>query len=322
MKGLMTHIILLMALILVIRPVNLVAQPSGNEMQYLINPSFLAPVLFEDGDRFLGFYTYRTDWTGFSGHPEEHYLDISGIIHQKMLLGGQIQYVTADIFRYFYFSLRYALKIRIAENHRLTLGIDGVFFNTIVDLTGAVVYDPMDPLINGKERISQVGFNIGAGLGYQLKTFSFCLYSPMLLNNRSEYDQAVETTHLTLPRNLFIYLSNDFLIVRKWLIKPAFLVKMTSDAPTVMELSVIGGLADHFWLGMLYRTNKTMGITAGVEFWDRLLFSYGYEFFTGSTPGVHTGTHEITLGLKISNPKVVTPELKDYFTTPVSNPSK
>ncbi|MBL7112943.1 MAG: hypothetical protein ISS19_13480, partial [Bacteroidales bacterium] len=38
-------------------------------MQYLINPSVLAPTLFDNTTHFSGFLTYRNEWTGFRGRP-------------------------------------------------------------------------------------------------------------------------------------------------------------------------------------------------------------------------------------------------------------
>jgi type IX secretion system PorP/SprF family membrane protein len=294
------------------------SQTSSNQLQYLINPSVLAPTLFDPGTRFAGFLTYRSEWTGFQGKPSVALLDISGSIKNKMYLGGEIRYQSASVFRSFYLTLKYAHQIRIQDDQFLTLGINGVFYQNILDLTAATILDPYDPLLAGMDRITQSKANIGAGLAYRYKSFIFSFYAPMLLNNRSAYDPSVEGS-LSLPQNMLVYISNDFIIDRKWLLKPTFRVNILTGMPSLFELSLLAGRIDQFWFSALYRSTMMMGLTVGAQLWKQLIISYGYEFFTGSTPGVHTGTHEITLGYRIGRSKVVTPELKDYFSAPPIN---
>lgn len=284
-------------------------------MQYLVNPSVLAPTLFDSRTHFSGFLTYRSEWTGFQGKPSVALLDISGSIKNKMYLGGEIRYQSATVFRSFYLALKYAYQIRIQDDQYLTLGINGLFYQNILDLSAATILDPNDPLLQGMERISQGKVNIGAGISYRFKTFILSFYAPMLLNNRSAYDPIVEGS-LSLPQNMLVYLSNDFIINRQWLLKPTFRVNILTGIPSLFELSLLAGKADQFWFSALYRSNMMMGLTVGGQLWKHLVISYGYEFFTGNKPGVHTGTHEITLGYKIGSSKVVTPQLRDYFSAP------
>jgi len=302
-------------ILLLLIPHSSFSQTSSNQMQYLVNPSVLAPTLFDSRTHFSGFLTYRSEWTGFQGKPSVALLDISGSIKNKMYLGGEIRYQSATVFRSFYLALKYAYQIRIQDDQYLTLGINGIFYQNILDLSAATILDPNDPLLQGMERISQGKVNIGAGISYRFKTFILSFYAPMLLNNRSAYDPIVEGS-LSLPQNMLVYLSNDFIINRQWLLKPTFRVNILTGIPSLFELSLLAGKADQFWFSALYRSNMMMGLTVGGQLWKHLVISYGYEFFTGNKPGVHTGTHEITLGYKIGSSKVVTPQLRDYFSAP------
>ncbi|MFH1296317.1 MAG: PorP/SprF family type IX secretion system membrane protein [Bacteroidota bacterium] len=293
-------------------PLPSLSQTSANQMQYLINPSCLSPALFENTTRFSGFLTYRSEWTGFQGKPSVALLDISGIAHNNMYFGGEIRYQTAMVFRSFYLALKYAYQIRIREEQYLTLGVNGIFYQNILDLTAATILDPGDPLLQGIDRITQTKVNIGAGLSYRFSSFILSFYAPMLLNNRSAYDQAVEGS-LSLPQNLLVYISNDFIINREWLMKPTVRINILTGSPTLFELSLLAGKIDQFWFTAMFRSNMMMGLTVGGQLWKHVVISYGYEFFTGNSPGVHTGTHEITLGYKIGKTRIVKPELKDYF---------
>ena len=288
------------------------AQTSANQMQYLINPSCLAPTLFESTTSFSGFLTYRSEWAGFQGNPNVALLDISSTLKEKMYFGGEIRYQSATVFRSFYLALKYAYQLRIQDDQYLTFGVNAVFYQNILDIASATVLDPGDPLLEGKDRISQAKLNIGAGLSYRLKRFVLSFYAPMLLNNQSTYDQAVEGS-LSLPQNMMIYISNDFIIQRTWLLKPTFRINILTVYPTLFELSLLTGKVDQFWFSALFRSNKIIGLTVGGQLWKHLVIGYGYEFFIGNTPGVRTGTHEITIGYKIGESKVVNPELKDYF---------
>ena len=292
-----------------------IAQSPSNQMQYLVNPSSLAPTLFDQSNRFSGFLTYRSEWTGFNGKPSVALLDISGVVNKKMYVGGEIRYQTATVFRSFYMALKYAYQIRIMDDQYLTFGANVLLYQNTLNLADATILDPGDPLLQGIDRISQTKLNIGAGLSYRFKTFILSIYAPMLLNNNSAYDQAVEGS-LSLPRNLLIYLSVDFLVKQKWILKPAFRANVLAQMPNIFEVSLLGGKKDQFWASVLFRSNMMMGLTVGGQLWRHLVISYGYEFFTGNKPGVRTGIHEITLGYKIGQPKVIKPELRDYLSAP------
>ena len=308
-------------ILLILLPISSFSQTSSNQLQYLINPSVLSPALFDPDLHFSGFITYRSEWTGFQGKPTVALLDISGTLKNKMYLGGEIRYQSASVFRSFFLALKYAYRIRILDDQYLTLGINGVFYQNILDLNAATILDPADPLIRGQERITQSKGNIGAGLAYSFRNFTVCFYAPMLLNSSSAYDPLVEGS-LSLPQNMLVYLSNDFIINRQWLVKPTFRFNILTGIPSFFELSLLAGRLDMFWASLLYRSNMTMGLTVGGELWKQLVISYGYEFFVGNSPGVHTGTHEITLGYKIGGTKIVNPELKDYFSAPMVTPTK
>ena len=297
------------------------SQTSSNQLQYLINPSSLAPALFDNSTRFSGFLTYRSEWTGFQGKPSDALIDISGVVHKKMYVGGEIRYQTATVFRSFYLSLKYAYQIRIQENQFLTLGINGVLYQNTLNLSDANILDPGDPLLQGRDRISQLKLNIGAGLSYRFKTFILSVYAPMLLKNNSIYDNAVEGS-LSLPQNMLVYTSIDFIIDKKWILKPTFRANILTGLPSLLELSILAGKKDQFWASILFRSNMMMGLTVGGQLWKHLVISYGYEFFTGNKPGVNTGVHEITLGYKIGQPIVIIPELRDYLSAPRRRLSK
>jgi len=288
------------------------SQNNANEMQYLVNPSCLAPTLFENTTNFSGFFTYRSEWSGFQGNPSVALLDISGTLKDKMYFGGEIRYQGATVFHSFYLSLKYAFQIKIQEDQFLTLGLNPVFYQNILDISSATVFDPGDPLLEGKDRISQSKLNIGAGLSYRLKRFVLSFYAPMLLNNKSAYDESIEGS-LSFPQNLMVYISNDFIAHRSWLVKPTLRINIITGSTTLFELSLLTGRIDQFWFSALYRSNKMLGLSVGGLLWKKVVISYGYEFFTGNNPGIHTGTHEITLGYKIGRSKIINPELKDYF---------
>ncbi len=291
------------------------AQSSANQMQYLINPSSLAPTLFEKSTRFSGFLTYRSSWTGFEGKPSSALIDISGVVNNKMYVGGEIRYQTATVFRSFYLSLKYALQLRLHEDQYLTLGINGVLYQNSLRLSEAIILDPNDPLIQGKERISQIKLNLGAGVSYRYKTFIFSIYAPMLLSNTSAYDNTVTGT-LSLPQNMLVYTSLDLIFEKNWILKPTFRANILTGVPSLLELSLLAGKRDLFWFAALFRSNMMMGLSVGGQLLKHLVINYGYEFYTGNQPGVQTGFHEITLGYKIGQPIIIKPELRDYLSAP------
>ncbi|MFH1160101.1 MAG: PorP/SprF family type IX secretion system membrane protein [bacterium] len=291
------------------------AQPSANQEQYLLNPVVLSPSLFNRITSFGGLYTFRTDRSGFRGRPSLHFLDISGIPKQNMLLDMQLQYIHANLFRSLYFTLGYAYQIQLGPDKFLTLSVNGVLTNEVLDLTDALVDDPNDPLFGNQQRISQTHLNIGAGLALRISRFAACLTSPMLLNNLSGPEAASGVPELGLQRNFLIYLENDFRLNREGgFLKPSLLLRQIQEGPMVIDVAMQGGVNGKYWASFLYRTSNMLGLSVGVGFWQRVLLNYCYEFYIGSSAGAVGGNHEITLAFRIQETPPV-PELQDYFST-------
>lgn len=281
--------------------------------QYLIAPATISPAFVGKNTLFQGLLTSRIEWTSFKGHPFIGSLHLDGKLPKNMGVGGNIMYNQAGPLENMTINVSYAYHLRLAEEHYLSFGINGTYYQNMLDLTGAVVKDPNDPLLAGRNSISENYVNAGISLLYSWKTLNACIAFPLLFNNRSFYTGDSVYAHLlSLDRNFLIYLGYTLQTESDWGAQFTFLYRQTQYTPWSFDISARAFYKDKAWLGLLYRKNNTIGITGGVNIIGGLKFNYTYEYSPTAMLGKTGGTHEITLGYSIVHKKEK-PLIKDYI---------
>jgi len=279
---------------------------------YLVNPFSLSPAFAGQCYKFETYLAYRSAWTGITGAPTVGYLSLDGNIGKNMGLGGTIILNKAGIYRNFAFNIDYAYHLQIAKEHTLSFGINGAIYQNSVDYSGAIVSDPSDPLLTGRNKLSEVYVNAGFSMLYTWKDLNICFAFPLLVNNRSYYSIS-DTNHLLgMGRNWLFYANYSLPLGSEWKLKFDLLYRATQFAPWTVDFSTLVKFKDSYWLGLFYRKNNIIGVTAGLAIVNSIVINYNYEFSGFAMNGQSGGSHEITLGYRLPFTTKKIPALKDY----------
>jgi len=281
--------------------------------QYLVAPSSLAPSFVGKEAPFEVFLTSRIEWTSIPSHPFVGSLNLAASLPKNMGLGCGVQYNQAGPLENLTINLSYAYHLKLAAEHTLSFGINGTYYQNVLDLTGAVLADPNDPVLAGRSSISESYLNMGASLLYSWRTLDACVAFPLLFNNRTFYSSDKVYSHiLTLDRNFLVYLGYLLKTKGDWGAYFTFLYRQTQYSPWSFEVAVRASYKDIVTFGLIYRKNNIIGVTGGITIARGLKFNYTYEYSPTAMMGKSGGTHEITLGYRIP-PKSLKPSMIDYI---------
>ncbi len=279
---------------------------------YLINPVSLSPSFAGLISPFQVYLTYRSSWTGLSGAPKVGYLSADGNVGKNMGVGGSLMVNQAGIFKNFALNLNYAYHLKLAESHTLSFGVNAAVYQNSLDISEAIVSNPQDPVLAGRDKLTETYVNAGFSMLYSWKELYFCFGFPLILNNRSLYS-ITDTNHvLGLARNWVLYGSYTIVFNTPWKLKFDLLYRGTQFSPWTLDFSAMVKYQDSYWLGAFYRKNNIIGITAGFSIVKSLIINYNYEYSGFSMNGQSFGNHEFTLGYRLPVPEKKAPELKDY----------
>jgi type IX secretion system PorP/SprF family membrane protein len=282
---------------------------------YLINPVAISPAFSGKLNTFQALLTYRKEWTNLAGAPQVGFLSIDGAPTKNMGIGGNVVFNQAGIFRNFSMNLDYAYHLQVAKEHFLSFAINLTLYQNTLDLTDAIVNDPDDPLLAGKNRITETYFNAGTSLLYNWKELNICVAFPLLFNNKTFYSNSLYEHVLTMDRNWLFYMNYTLRFPSQWGLKFDLLLRQVQYSPWSVEFSTMLKYSENYWLGAFYRKGNIIGLTAGLAIIDHIVINYSFEFSSSAMTGKSGGTHEITLGYRLMKKvKTKAPQLKEYIT--------
>ncbi|NQV02407.1 MAG: PorP/SprF family type IX secretion system membrane protein [Bacteroidia bacterium] len=281
--------------------------------QYLVVPSSISPAFVGKDSPFEACLTSRIEWTAITDHPFIGSINLAAALPKNMGLGGNIMYNVAGPLENLTINLNYAYHQKLAVDHTLSFGINGAYYQNVLDLTNAVLADPNDPVLAGRSSISESYFNMGLSLLYSWRTLDACVTFPLLFNNRSFYNSDKIYSHvLTVDRNFLVYLGYLLQPKGDWGAHFSFLYRQTQYTPWSFDVAVRAIYKEMVWFGLIYRKNNIIGVTGGLTIAKGLKFNYTYEYSPTAMMGKSNGTHEITLGYRMFS-KSIKPSMKDYI---------
>lgn len=279
---------------------------------YLINPISLSPAFAGKLNRFEANLTYRRAWTGLTGTPTVGFLSLDGNVGKNMGIGGTFMMSTAGIYKNFAFNLDYAYHLQIAKSHVLSFGVNAALYQNTLDLSEVIVGTYQDPALSGSDKLTETYLNAGFSMLYNWKELNVSFAFPLLINNRSLYANNDYNHMLGLDRNWLVYANYTIVFKTPWKIKFDLLYRDTQYSPALLDFSTMVKLYDSYWLGVFYRNNNVIGVTAGIAIVNSVVINYNFEFAGFTMDGQSGGNHEFTLGYRLPFLTKKVPELKDY----------
>lgn len=293
---------------------------------YLINPAVTGIESY--GDMQIG---YRRQWMGIEGSPQTAYLSFHTPIglrqdqgfsrtftqqttvsnrlpkrsgNTKHGIGGMLLSDQIGPFSRFHGYISYAVHKPLTEKFTLSLGASfGVMHNTI-NPDKVSLHDPNDPAIyNFSGEFSLDG---GIGLwGYSEKFYAGLAITDINAFSTGENSVAspFSDMHVLLTGGMNLPFHSSLSLL------PSLQIRTIGNDAFTWQAALRLMVKNRFWVGSGYRFESDVILMTGMYISDLLSFAYAYDAGVGAPSQYSTGSHELTLGLRLFNKnKVICPQ--------------
>jgi len=277
-----------------------IAQQLPLTNQYTVNKFSLSPAYAGTGDGFQVFGTYRNEWMGISGAPQTKIISADGMVCKNMGLGGSISSVEAGIFRNQSASFSYAYHAKLGATQTLSFGLSLGLLESHVDVTSPGAQ--ADPVAINNQNVNSLVLDGGFGILYRCKNFSAGISLPRMIS--SKIKDADGKTVYTLASHQNINLGYKYSFNNDWSIDP--IVKISEvqmqNASLFYEIAIPVIYKQKAWLVPIYK-KTCMALGIGGMPYSNFIAQYTYEFSSNGMMGQSSGTHEITIGWRMTASK-------------------
>ena len=227
--------------------------------------------------------SYRTQWTGVSGHPQTATVFGSfDLPEQKIGLGGYVYSDQTGPTKRTGIQLAFAKYIPLQNDAKLSFGIEARGTQFSIDrakLEPTLGNDPV--LANGNE---QMKFDAGFGVSYITKKFQIGASVSQLIQSKLGFynGTTTPTEEGRLYRHYYLHGAYNWRTDEENVITPYFMMIYMPNAPTEF---VGGAKIEHkelFSIGAAFRANQSIMVTAGLK--PSKKFTLGYAFDVYKTP--------------------------------------
>jgi type IX secretion system PorP/SprF family membrane protein len=266
--------------------------------QYTLNKFSLSPAYAGTGEAFEVFGSYRNEWINIPGAPESRTISANGVICKNMGLGGMISSQSAGIFQNLSASMSYAYHIKLSGDHLLSFGLGIGMLESRVNIAGALAQ--ADPVAANSADVHAMVLDAGFGILYRYKDLHVGISIPRMLGSKIKDVNGKTVYSLAMQQGFNI--GYKYAIKNDWAIDPVVKISAVKDASLFYELAVPIIYKKKVWLAPYYKkTDMALGI--GGSPYNNFLVNYSYEFSSKGIMGESGGTHEITIGWRMSSKK-------------------
>ena len=268
--------------------------------QYLVNKFYLSPAFAGIDDAIPVFVGYRNQWRDIPGAPLTKFVNANIPANNNVGIGASLISDQTDIFNNTFFSLSYAYHLRLGDYQFIDFALTGSGIENNIDFAKIVVEDPDDPMIQDKQKYTDMAFNAGASIAFRFNGLQIGVSAPYLLRNKTQYANDNNLTQYMTHRLFIFHGSYNIPINDDWAIEPFFVGRKMEFSPFNFDAAALIKYKDAVWLGGFYRNSKDIGVNAGFKLNERIIFNYSYEFGNSKLAANSSGTHDITLGFNIN----------------------
>lgn len=266
--------------------------------QYTLNKFALSPAYAGSGEGFEVFGSYRDEWSGIVGAPESKMVSANGQICKNMGLGGTLSSRQAGIFQDLSASVSYAYHVKLSEQNFLSFGVGVGMLESRVNIAGSAAQ--ADPIAANSADVNAMVLDAGFGILFRCKDLHIGVSIPRMLS--SEIKDVNGSTVYKLAMQQGFNIGYKYSLNDDWAIDPIVKISAVKDVSLFYELAVPLIYKNKIWIAPFYKKTD-MALAVGGSPYSNLLVSYAYEFSSKGIMGESGGTHEITLGWKMSAKK-------------------
>lgn len=307
------------------------AQQPYQLSQYFQNPHAINPSLSGIDDFWKVNIGYRQQWAGVEDAPQVYFLSFNGVFKKpdirmnsvrisrpeayeeqetdeayrkrmrKHGFGGFLSRNEMGNYRITHGLLSYAYHIPLNRHLSMSVGVSAALSNNGFNRTGYQVRNPNDEvyraLISGD--VHQTYYDLNAGTTLYGKNFYIGYAATQLVMARSSSsDEVAEATTYT---NHYAMVGYQLNLSPQLMLQPSVMVRYDQLQEARFDANVKLRFDDLIWAGVSYRNKEAIAGMFGLVVNKDVTLGYAYEQNTGEFNIENNGTHEVVLGIRLSN---------------------
>jgi type IX secretion system PorP/SprF family membrane protein len=249
----------------------------------------------------LGVYNFggifRAQWVAANGSPNTASMFGHTTINENMETGLNIVHdaIGDGILNETNISGDLSYKIRLNYTSKLSVGIKAGanLFNT--NFNGFRLNDEAIGVDNSFQNISEINFNIGAGLFYFTDNYYLGLSVPNFLANKQLKENSGINTIGVDEVHYFLTGGYVFDLNKNVKFKPAFMTKIVKDAPLSADLTANFLFNNKIEVGVSHRFNDSFSGLVNYKLSNGLRLGYAYDHTITNLGQFNSGSHELML---------------------------
>tara|TARA_B110000977_G_scaffold182389_1_gene243994 strand:- start:6 stop:998 length:993 start_codon:yes stop_codon:yes gene_type:complete len=288
------------------------SQQRAGYSNFLLNDYYFNPAIAGSKNVHEANLAYRNQWVGFDGSPTLMMGNFQGSIKNEGKMGYGLSIVSENkgITQNTAIYLNYAHHFKLSENMKLGLGIQPGYMQHRVRLYDAQVTDAGDEVLTGTV-YSANALDVSTGFHLYSKKFFLMGSAHRLLGRQIQFTSYND--NLAFHVNGIIGYSFHMKTKAKKIfeLQPSFMARYTKPVPFQYTAMLKGTFDKKIWLGLLYRSDDAIGISAGVTLRKRFSIGYGYDYTLSKMSNYQSGSHEVMLSFVITKKKLSLEEEDD-----------
>jgi type IX secretion system PorP/SprF family membrane protein len=275
--------------------------------QYMFNPFVINPAYAGCREAFSAIAINRTQGSVIPGSPNTQTISINTPLSKRIGTGLHISSDQLGPRKTVSYLAAYSYRIPLAVG-KLAFGIRAGGNTNTFNWQQINVREKEDDLIQSNRAVITL-FNADGGVFYNTRTF----YTGLSVNNLGT--EPLRSAGMTQYENysalnFFYSLGNTFEINEQIAIQPSAFVRFTKTNPLNVDLNLNILVEKRLWLGVSYRTSRSLVFLTQFIVSDYFRFGYSFDSGIGNKNRLKRGSHELFLGLDIgkkSNKKLISP---------------
>jgi type IX secretion system PorP/SprF family membrane protein len=193
-------------------------------------------------------------------------------------------------------QLAYAYHLRTGAKSYLSFGVGGMMYQHVLDKS-LITLDELDDNAMLGDKTRKFMADAVFGMKYTFEGFYFGFSAPQLIQSELKIN---DNNLNKLVRHYFVNTGYKININEDFGIEPSILFKAISAAPIQLDGNLKFIYKDMLWLGTSFRNGDAAVVMLGVKK-SGFQFGYSYDATLSEIKKYSSGTHEIVLGLLITD---------------------
>jgi type IX secretion system PorP/SprF family membrane protein len=251
----------------------------------------------------------RQQWVGIDGAPVSQNLMVhTPIISKNMGVGLSFLNDKAGPIKQTSIAADYSYSIRINQAGKLNVGIKAMLNFIQANLTSLKLDQLNDQTFSANP--TTLSPNLGFGVYYHTDKWYLGASTPKIL----ETSIAANSQTIVSKLNRHYYIIGGYVqrLSNLWNLKPAFLTKLTTNAPISVDLSLEAYYNNKLSFGVMHRFGDSFGFLCGFQLTNQLKASVSFDQTVSRLMNYNSGTFEMFLSYDFTfkKDKIITPR---YF---------